>query len=181
VLLVAEDPATARALSVAFMRGEVHKEYLALVEGTIAEPTGRIDVPVGDDDESRVYNKRAAGKGQPARTDWRVERRLDGRTLVRLFPATGRRHQLRVHLAAIGHPILGDLLYGGPEEDYLTLVRGGGDVRRVTGRPHRQLLHSARLVFPDPAGPRRIAVAAPLPDDFALSRSAACARRRAMS
>jgi 23S rRNA pseudouridine1911/1915/1917 synthase len=111
-----------------------------------------------------------AGEGQPARTAWRVERRLAGSTLLRVLPATGRRHQIRVHLAAIGHPILGDILYGRPDEDYLALVRGTGDARLDGGGPRRQLLHCARLRFPDPAGPAGATreVAAPLPADFDL-------------
>ena len=100
-------------------------------------------------------------------TRWRVERRLDGATLLRLFPETGRRHQLRVHLAAVGHPILGDILYGRPDADYLDLVSGKRDARRDEGGPIRQLLHCARLVFPDPAGAGTVEVASPLPSDFA--------------
>jgi len=172
-LLVALDPATAGTLSQAFMNGTVRKEYLALVRGAVESDAGRIDLPIGDDAGSEIYTKRAAGSGQPARTDWQVERRLPGRTLLRLFPRSGRRHQLRVHLAAIGHPILGDLLYGRPDEHYLDLVRGAGDARESDGGPRRQLLHSARLEFDDPADGARVAVEAPLPDDFAVAMEGA--------
>jgi len=110
----------------------------------------------------------AAGHGRPSRTAWRVEARFPGRTLLRLFPETGRRHQLRVHLAAIGHPILGDILYGRPDEAYLRMARGDGDVRREEGGPKRQLLHCARLIFPDPSAAGRLDVRAPLPGDFEL-------------
>jgi len=95
-----------------------------------------------------------------------LERRLDASTLLRLFPETGRRHQLRVHLAAIGHPILGDALYGRPDADYLDLVAGRRDARREDAAPPRQLLHCARLLFPDPAEEGTIEVVAPLPPDF---------------
>ena len=168
VLLVAEDAQTASALSTAFERGHVHKEYLALVGGDVDGDDGTIDLPIGEDDGRRVYVRREVqDEGERAVTRWRVERRLAGATLLRLFPATGRRHQLRVHLAAIGHPILGDILYGRPDADYLDLVTGTRDARRDEGAPARQLLHCARLVFPDPAGSGEADVAAPVPGDFA--------------
>jgi 23S rRNA-/tRNA-specific pseudouridylate synthase len=93
---------------------------------------------------------------------------MGDRTLLRLFPRTGRRHQLRVHLAAIGHPILGDMLYGRPDEDYLRMVRGEGDARKEAGGPIRQLLHCALLRFPDPVGGGAREVTAPIPADFGL-------------
>jgi 23S rRNA pseudouridine1911/1915/1917 synthase len=167
VLLVAEDHRTSSFLSRAFMEGRVHKEYLALIAGVIEQDRGCIDVAIGDSDRSPIYTRRTTGQGQPARTEWQVERRFSDRTLLRVFPETGRRHQIRVHLASIGHPILGDLLYGRPAEDYLNLVRGAGDVRQADGGPRRQLLHCARLVFPDPSSKQaRIEVTAPTPDDF---------------
>lgn len=167
VLLVAADVPTSSTLSSAFMRGKVHKEYLALVRGAIEGERGRIQLPVGNDERSSIYVKRAAGVGQPSLTEWAVEARVPGGTLLRLYPRTGRRHQLRVHLAAIGHPILGDILYGGPEEHYLDLVRGAGDARDRDGGPTRQLLHCARLQFADPGGDgSSTRVDAPLPEDF---------------
>ena len=165
VLLVARDVPTSRHLSMAFMNGEVHKEYLALVAGEVQGDAGRIELAIGAARESRVFLRLEAGHGKSALTDWRVERRFEARTLLRLFPSTGRRHQLRVHLAAIGYPILGDILYGRPDDDYLRMVRGEGDVRECHG-PGRQMLHCARLCFPDPAGPGQVSAEAPLPADF---------------
>ena len=150
VLVVAEHAAAASVISTAFERGDVRKEYLAVVSGAIDGDDGVIELPIGEDERRRVFVRREVQPGgQSAVTRWRVERRLPGTTLLRLFPETGRRHQLRVHLAAIGHPILGDLLYGRPDEDYLDLVRGTRDARRDEGGPARQLLHCARLAFPD--------------------------------
>ncbi|MBZ5639341.1 MAG: RluA family pseudouridine synthase [Acidobacteriia bacterium] len=166
VLLIAEDPASARALSTAFERGRVGKEYLALVRGVVGEDEGTISLPIADASGSWVHVRREAGEGgQPAETSWRVERRLADRTLVRLFPRTGRRHQLRVHLAAIGHPVLGDILYGRPDRDYLDMVKGVRDARKDEGGPPRHLLHCARLVFQSPEGGER-EVTSPLPPDF---------------
>jgi 23S rRNA pseudouridine1911/1915/1917 synthase len=166
VLLVAEDAGTSSRLSQAFMQGRVHKEYLALVDGVVAQDRGRIELPIGDAEDSAIYTKRGAGQGQPALTEWEVEYRLADRTLLRLFPRTGRRHQLRVHLAAIGHPIRGDILYGRDERHYLALVRGAGDVRSREGGPTRQLLHCARIVIPDPNGRDDVEIVSPLPRDF---------------
>jgi len=166
VLLVAEDSATASRLSRAFMKGQVHKEYLAVVRGTVEKERGVIDLPVGDAEDSQVFTRRATGHGQEALTEWSVERRFDDTTLLRLFPRTGRRHQIRVHLEAVGHPILGDIMYGRGDRDYLELVKGERDPRRDEAGPRRQLLHCARLVFPDPAAPGEVEVVAPLPADF---------------
>lgn len=166
VLLVAEDSATASRLARGWTEGSVHKEYLALVRGVPGEHEGTIDLPIGDAEDSSVYVKCAAGRGKPALTRWRIERRFDDRALLRVTIETGRRHQIRVHLAAIGHPILGDILYGRPDQAYLDLVSEGRDVRVEEGGPRRQLLHCARMVFDDPAASGRVEVIAPLPADF---------------
>lgn len=166
VLLVAETPEAARVLSLAFERGAVRKEYLAVVRGAVREPLGVIDLPIADARGSRVYVRRETARdGQRARTRFRVERALSDRTLLRLFPETGRRHQIRVHLAAIGHPILGDILYGRADRDYLDLVRGERDARGEEGGPLRHLLHCERLEFADLAGATR-EIRAPVPPDF---------------
>jgi 23S rRNA pseudouridine1911/1915/1917 synthase len=164
VLLVAEDSATASVLSAAFERGTVHKEYLAIVKGEIANDEGVISLPIGEDPKRKIFVRREIQEdGEAAKTAWKVERRSRDATLMRLFPSTGRRHQLRVHLAAIGHPILGDILYGRPDADYLDLVTGRRDARAEDGSPARQLLHCARIACkPD------VDVTAPLPEDFVL-------------
>jgi 23S rRNA pseudouridine1911/1915/1917 synthase len=167
VLLIAATREAARALASAFERGGVKKEYLAVVAGEVADAAGEIDLPIGDRAGRKVFVRREAGSGASARTRWQIERRLSGRTLLRLFPETGRRHQLRVHLAALGHPILGDILYGRPDRDYLDMVSGARDARKEEGAPLRQLLHCARLTFPDPSGSAVVAVESPLPADFA--------------
>ena len=137
------------------------KEYLALVNGEVVTDAGEIDLPIAEA-ASRVHTRReTAEAGEAALTSWRVERRLPGRTLLRVFPKTGRRHQIRVHLAAIGHPIVGDLLYGRPDADFLDVVAGRGDARHAEG-PRRQMLHNARLAI----AAHGVDVSAPLPADF---------------
>jgi 23S rRNA pseudouridine1911/1915/1917 synthase len=167
VLLVAETHEAARHLSRAFESGKVHKEYMALVLGRVERDEGRVDLPLGRALGSRIFVRRETRDGgESAATGWRVLRRLDDRTLLRVFPETGRRHQIRVHLAAIGHPVLGDILYGRPDQAYLDLVRGAGDPRREGPGPRRHLLHCARLVFSEPARHATTEVISPLPGDF---------------
>ncbi len=168
VLVVAADTERARHLSGSFYDDRVHKEYLAWVAGEIESDAGRIDLPIGDHPSSKVYVRLLAAEGmeKPASTRWTIERRAAGRTLLRLFPKTGRRHQLRVQLEAIGHPILGDPLYGRPDDFYLARIRGEADPRIEQGGPLRLLLHCERLVFPDPNGAGRIEVRAALPQDM---------------
>jgi RluA family pseudouridine synthase len=167
VLVVAEESATARLLSSAFERGEVRKEYIAVVAGEVAGQSGAVSVPIGRAIDSEIRIRLApTANGKPARTGWCVEQRLGGRTLLRIHPHTGRRHQIRVHLAALGHPILGDLIYGRDDAAYLDLVRGRGDVRLGENGPRRQLLHCARIVLDGPTGAGIIDVEAPLPSDL---------------
>jgi len=168
VMIVAEDGPTASAFAPLFAGHDVCKEYLAWVAGSPESDAGDIRMPVGDKPESRVYVKRYAGIGQPAHTRWRVERRHEDRTLLRVELKTGRRHQIRVHLDAIGHPVLGDLLYGRDESDYLTLVAEGIDARAAEDGPRRQLLHCWRLTFVAPGESEPRLVEAPLPADFDL-------------
>jgi 23S rRNA pseudouridine1911/1915/1917 synthase len=167
-LIVAADAERARHLSQSFFHDRVHKEYVAWVAGEIQGDRGQIDLPIGEHPDSKVYVRLVAAEGmdKPASTRWVVARRGSGLTLLHLFPKTGRRHQLRVHLEAIGHPILGDPLYGRPDADYLARVRGDPDPRLAAGGPQRLLLHCARMEFPDPAGAGRIEVRAALPQDM---------------
>jgi 23S rRNA pseudouridine1911/1915/1917 synthase len=166
-LIVAEDNPTARHLSRSFFHDKVKKEYVALVHGRVTEDEGEIDLPIGQPPNSRVWVRLAAGEeyDKPSLTRWRVERRYAETTLLRLFPKSGRRHQLRVHLESIGHPIVADPLYGHPDSHYLAMVEGN-DPRRERPGPQRMLLHCAKMSFPDPVGDGLCEVEAPLPEDF---------------
>jgi 23S rRNA pseudouridine1911/1915/1917 synthase len=135
-------------------RGQIHKEYLAVVRGWPERDEFEIDAPIlrlGEVAESRVWLKRGVHPGGAASlTRFRVERRVEHATgrlaLVRCWPATGRTHQIRVHLAHAGHWVIGDKLYGPDDRHYLDFIERGwtAEMARTLVLP-RQALHSAVL------------------------------------
>jgi len=125
-----------RHLGLQFEKRQVKKTYVARVWGAVAEKTGTVDLPLIVDWPNRPKQMVCHETGKPAQTDWRVVRAKDGETRMRLMPKTGRSHQLRVHMAEIGHPILGDPFYAtGPARDF-----------------PRLMLHSETLQFRHPDG-----------------------------
>ncbi len=167
VMIVARDRPTAAHFAGAFERGEVHKEYLAWVRGEMDQEQGTIEGAIGHDETSKIYVRQAVVKqgGKIAVTDWKVENRRPRTTLLRLFPQQGRRHQLRVHLESIGHPIVGDVMYGRPDEDYLDWISRIRDPRKEAGEPSRHLLHCACLRVTAPEGGELDLISEP-PGDF---------------
>jgi 23S rRNA pseudouridine1911/1915/1917 synthase len=144
--------------------GEVHKRYLALVRGAVEPAEGEIDLPLGKDPAARIRLKHAVrDDGQPSLTRYRVLERLPGHTLVEAFPVTGRQHQIRVHFAAIGHPVWGDLLYD-DEELFLRYHRNG--CRVDSSLPPRHCLHAAELALTHPVSGATVRILSPLPEDF---------------
>ena len=136
VMVFGLTPHAQRHLGLQFEKRQVKKTYVARVWGAVAEKTGTIDLPLIVDWPNRPRQKVDHENGKPAVTDWRVQRKGDGETRLRLYPKTGRSHQLRVHCQAIGHPILGDPFYSeGPARDF-----------------PRLMLHSENLRFRHPDG-----------------------------
>lgn len=168
VLLTRSAPA-ARALAAAFAAGRVSKTYLAIVRGAPSPRRGRIDLPIGRDFASGIYVRRAVAlEGAPSITDYATIEACSGFALVALRPRTGRRHQIRVHLEAIGHPIVGDKLYGGDPRWYVrSLERGESEAMRRALLASRQYLHAAALELEHPVSGGILRVRAPLPADMA--------------
>jgi len=162
LLVVAKDDETHRSLVRQFAGRTVEKEYLALVLGSPARPSGEIDSPIGRDPVHRQKMSVRAPRGREARTSWRVEERFDGAALLRVRIHTGRTHQIRVHLASIGHPVAGDAVYGGKR----TLSSRRAAAREAYASLDRPALHAARLAFTHPATRERLTFEAPLPADL---------------
>lgn len=167
-LVLALDPECARSLYEQFVGRSVRKEYLAVVHGDVSWQKKLLDAPLGPEGgEIRV--RQAVGAGASAVTAF--ERlATDGKlSLVSAKPRTGRLHQIRAHLAHLGHPVVGDKLYIGEGEAYLKAVRREilPDDLTALGAD-RQLLHAWRLEFDHPKDGRRLRLEAPVPADFPL-------------
>ncbi|MDO5604634.1 MAG: pseudouridine synthase [Paracoccus sp. (in: a-proteobacteria)] len=147
VMVFALTPHAQRHLSRQFEERHTHKVYVARVAGRVTQKTGTVDLPLIVDWPNRPRQKVDHEQGRPARTDWRVIRAGDDETRIRLFPLTGRSHQLRVHMAETGHPILGDPLYA---------------TGAAAGYP-RLMLHAQSLRFRHPDSGVQISFSAPVP------------------
>ena len=132
LMLFARGPAMQRRLSMMFQGREIEKHYVAVCSGRLREDTGEIDLPLSPDWPNRPLQRVDLEHGKPSLTRYRVLEKDAARSRVELEPVTGRSHQLRLHLASIGHPILGDALYG--------------DAHSAP----RLLLHACRLRFAHP-------------------------------
>jgi tRNA pseudouridine32 synthase/23S rRNA pseudouridine746 synthase len=145
LVLFARTPEAQRKLGLQFEQREVEKTYIAIVEGIIEKSVGMVDFPMRKDMEQRLPPRHVVDcvRGKKAVTEWRVLERGAGTTRVALHPKTGRSHQLRVHMASIGHPIVGDPIYGTPAG--------------------RLMLHARSLAFRHPVTNEPVALECPVP------------------
>jgi 23S rRNA pseudouridine1911/1915/1917 synthase len=144
VLLVARTDAAHRALAAQFAGRTVEKIYLALAHGRFRADSGRITKPIARDPVHRTRMTARLATGREALTEYRVLERFEKFTYVEVRIGTGRTHQIRVHLASLGHPVAGDRLYGAPPAE-------------------RMFLHARRISFISPESGERVSVEAPLP------------------
>jgi 23S rRNA pseudouridine1911/1915/1917 synthase len=177
IVLIARDRETLVVMQALTAQKSTVKDYVALVEGVVAEEEGRIDLPLRLDPDGPVRVKMIVRPdGLPSTTEWRVRQRLREHTLLSVRLRSGRQHQIRAHLAAIGHPILGDLLY--KDETLFLRYQEKGASRGTHGTdgpvlptpapalPQRHCLHAERLGFPHPLTGEGVVIEAPFPQDF---------------
>lgn len=159
LMIVAKNNPAHRALAAQFKARQVVKTYWALLHGRLGREHGEIVRPVGRDPARRVRMKAGGARGREAATRYRALRRFEHYTLVEARPRTGRTHQLRVHFAALGHPVVGDRLYGAPSR------------LKIHAQPRptleRNFLHAAGIEFRHPRSGQTIRFEAPLPAELA--------------
>jgi 23S rRNA pseudouridine1911/1915/1917 synthase len=155
LVIVAKNDAAHRYLQTQFQERLVHKTYLALVEGVPQAAHGVIDAPIGRDPQHRqrmAIVTAPSRHGREARTEYRIVERFPQNALIEAEPVTGRTHQIRIHLAFIGHPLVGDRVYG---------------FRKQRLPVPRQFLHATRIAFTLPSSGQPVEFTSPLPDDLA--------------
>jgi 23S rRNA pseudouridine1911/1915/1917 synthase len=150
LLVVARSEQVHRLLRAALARRLIQREYLALVQGRPQARRGTIEAPIGRDPRARMRMAVGGASARAARTHFTLERALPGTSLLRVRLETGRTHQIRVHLRAIGLPVVGDATYG---------VAGPFGLER-------QFLHAARIAFEHPITGEPVDVSSPLPEDL---------------
>lgn len=169
LLLVAKDDAAHRNLALQFEQRSIHKEYLALVAGVPQRDSDYIERTIGfhPTNREKMAIRLPEDGGKEAVTFYEVLERFEGYAYVRCKPATGRTHQIRVHLAHIGHPIVADKAYSGRARLLLGDLSGSDSPDAGKVLIERQALHAYRLRFLHPASGQEIDLTAPLPQDMA--------------
>ncbi len=163
VMVVAKDDEAYHHLTKQFKNRAVEKVYLAIARGIFNRDEGKVDADIGRHPSERKRMSTHTRRGRPAVTTWKVRERFDGFALLEIHPQTGRTHQIRVHLSSMGHPLLGDPLYGrrgrsGTGQD--PVLRGHLE------RLGRQALHAHRLGFIHPRTGERVEFVSPMPQDM---------------
>jgi 23S rRNA pseudouridine1911/1915/1917 synthase len=167
LLVVAKTEEAYQALVVALKERRVHRIYHALVWGDPGPDSGTIDLPIGRDPRSRVRMAVVHGTGRPARTHWRVRQRFGPVTWLECRLESGRTHQIRVHLGAVRHPVVGDPTYGGRVRKSLSLRPAERSLADALLRGlSRQALHAVRLELHHPVTGAALAFDSPHPDDI---------------
>ena len=162
LIVVAKNDVAHRALAAEFSGRRVHKTYIALVHGWLKQDRGTINSAIQRDAIRRIRMTTRRSGGREAITRYEVQRRIDSPygkfTLLRVEIATGRTHQIRVHMASLGHPVVGDTLYGAPRE-----IRGE---KSGTLSLSRNFLHAGEIEFAHPRTGEELTFSAPLPDEL---------------
>jgi 23S rRNA pseudouridine1911/1915/1917 synthase len=172
LVLVTKNERAAKVVGKQVMRREIRKEYRAICYGVVQGEAGTVDQPIAVALDALVYTRRVvdAARGKPSVTEWHVAERLRGEqgfTVMRLWPRTGRAHQLRVHMAWLGHPIVGDKIYGPDERWYLEFIeKGVTDEMLGQLLMPRHALHAAGLELRHPTSQAPVRFEAPVPSDM---------------
>lgn len=165
VLVAAKNDEAQINLSEQFKARTVSKTYLTVVSGVPAQESGQIDMPVGRHPKDRKKMSTTSRKGREAITLWRVKERYTGAALLEIDLKTGRTHQIRVHCAAMGHPVLGDPVYG-RNKALQQSAKGKPELLRIISTLQRQMLHAVRLSFRHPVSGEQLTFEAPMPGDM---------------
>ena len=163
ILVVAKNAVAYESLTRQFKKREVSKRYLALVYGSMKTPGGVVTLPIGRDPRNRKRMSTESRRTRPSETRWKVKEAFSGVTLLEIDLKTGRTHQIRVHCAAMGHPVVGDATYGGKRR-WKGLVQG--PMQDLISAISRQMLHAWRLSFLHPLTRQWMYFESPLPKDM---------------
>jgi 23S rRNA pseudouridine1911/1915/1917 synthase len=163
ILIVAKSTLAHEHLSRQFKERRIDKQYLALVCGTVEQRAGIVRAPIGRHPVDRKKMSTMSPRGRPAETTWRTREAFDSVTLLEVRITTGRTHQIRVHCASMGHPILGDSRYGGKKR---WKEASSANLRYLLKSVKRQMLHAWRLTCTHPVSGNRMDFESPMPEDM---------------